>query len=145
MRVFLASVAIVLAGVAACAPAPAGSTAATAETVTQEAPAVMAPPQIALPVSIVGRWGATAEDCAPMNAAMDGVLEIGATSVDMGRDACTIKSSEPEGLGAHLVVQCTSGEGGASYERDFSFVSSSADTLTWITEGGEHHAYVRCR
>ena len=145
MRVILAGVTIVLAGVTACAPSPAGETAAPATTVTKEMPAVMAPPQIALPVSIVGRWGVTAEACATTSDAKDGVLEIRATTVNMGPDACAITSSEPEGEGAHLVVQCRSSEGGADYERDFSFVSSTADTLTWITEGGEHHPYVRCR
>jgi len=143
MKVVLACGVVAL--TAACAPAPASEPAAPASGVTLDQPAPMAPPQIALPVNLVGRWGITAEACAPTNDAKDGVIAIAATTVDMGLDACTITSAEPEGAGTHLVVQCRSGEGGADYERDFSFVSASPDTMTWVSEGGESEPYVRCK
>lgn len=146
MRIILAGSALVLA--AACAPAakeePATPAAPAAE-VTQAPPAVTAPAGIALPTVLLGRWGITAQACAPTNDAKDGVFEITATTVQMGLDACTTASATPEGEGTHLVVQCKSGEGGADYQRDFSFVSASPDTLTWITEGGEHNPYTRCK
>lgn len=135
----------VVALMAACTPTPASEPAAPAAGVTLDQPAPMAPPQIALPVDLVGRWGITAEACAPTNDAKDGVIAITATTVDMGMDACTISSAAPEGAGTHLVAQCRSGEGEADYVRDFSFVSGSPDTMTWITEGGAPEPYVRCK
>lgn len=147
MRLILAYGAIVLAGLAACTPAAKEEPAAapTAEKLTLEQPAVTAPAAIALPTALVGRWGITETACAPANAAKDGLLEITATMVNMGPDSCTTTSATPEGEGSHLVVQCKSGEGAADYSRDFSFVSSSPDTLTWVTEGGAHETYVRCK
>lgn len=145
MRILLAGGAMMLAA-AACAPAAqeAPAAPAPAEGVTVAPPAMMAPEAIVLPEAMVGRWGITAEACGPANAAKDGVIEITATTVAMGLDTCTTTSSKPEGAGVVLVAQCKSGEGGEDYERNFSFVSASPDTLTWTTEGGQNEAYVRC-
>jgi hypothetical protein len=143
MKIILACGAILLA--AACSPAPASETAAPAAPVIAVPPAPMAPPQIALQTSLVGRWGITMEACAPANAAKDGVIEITASTVAMGLDTCTISSTTPEGAGTMMVLQCKSGEGAAGYERNFSVVSSSPETLTWITEGGEGVSHVRCQ
>ena len=146
MKNILASGVILLA--AACSPAPASETAAPAAPAAPSIappPAPMAPPEIAILTSLIGRWGVTTEACAPANAAKDGVIEITASTVAMGLDACTISSTTPEGAGTMMILQCKSGEGAADYERNFSVVSSSPETLTWITEGGEGVPHVRCQ
>ena len=143
MKIILACGAILLA--AACSPAPASETAAPAAPVIAAPPAPMAPPQIALQTNFIGRWGITMEACAPENAAKDGVIEITASTVAMGLDTCTISSTTPEGAGTMMVLQCKSGEGAPDYERPFSVVSSTLETLTWVTEGGEGVPHVRCQ
>lgn len=143
MKVIPACAAILLA--AACSPSPASDTAApAAPAIEAPPPAPMAPPQIAILTNLVGRWGVTMEACAPTNDAKDGVIEITASTVAMGLDACTISSTTPEGAGTMMILQCKSGEGGDDYERNFSVVSSSPETMTWITEGGSAEPYVRC-
>jgi hypothetical protein len=143
MKIVLASGVILLA--AACSPAPASETAAPAAAPSMEpAPAPMAPPEIAIQTNLIGRWGVTMDACAPTNAAKDGVIEITLSTVAMGLDACTISSTTPEGAGMMMVLQCKSGEGGEDYERNFSVVSSTPETMTWVKEGGEGEPYVRC-
>ena len=145
MEFIPACAAILLA--AACSPAPASDTAAPAAPAApaiEAPPASMAPPQIAILTDLVGRWGVTMDACAPTNDAKDGVVEITASTVAMGRDACTISSTTPEGAGTMMILQCKSGEGGDDYERNFSVVSSSPETMTWITEGGSAEPYVLC-
>jgi len=138
MKICLTSGVILLA--AACSPAPASETAAI-----EAAPlAPMAPPEIALLTNLLGRWGVTMEACAPANASKDGVVVITASTVAMGLDACTISSTTPEGAGTMMVLQCKSGEGAADYERNFSVVSSTPETMTWVKEGGAGEPYVRC-
>jgi hypothetical protein len=138
MKICLTSGVILLA--AACSPAPASETAAI-----EAAPlAPMAPPEIAILTNLLGRWGVTMEACAPANASKDGVVVITASTVAMGLDACTISSAMPEGAGTMMVLQCKSGEGAADYERNFSVVSSTPDTMTWVKEGGAGEPYVRC-
>ena len=138
MKICLTSGVILLA--AACSPAPASETAAI-----EAAPlAPMAPPEIAILTNLLGRWGVTMEACAPANASKDGVVVITASTVAMGLDACTISSTTPEGAGTMMVLQCKSGEGAADYERNFSVVSSTPETMTWVKEGGEGEPYVRC-
>lgn len=138
MKIFLTSGVILLA--AACSPAPASETAAI-----EAAPlAPMAPPEIAILTNLLGRWGVTMEACAPANASKDGVVVITASTVAMGLDACTISSTTPEGAGTMMVLQCKSGEGAADYERNFSVVSSTPETMTWVKEGGAGEPYVRC-
>ena len=138
MKICLTSGVILLA--AACSPAPASETAAI-----EAAPlAPMAPPEIAIQTNLIGRWGVTMDACAPTNAAKDGVIEITLSTVAMGLDACTISSTTPEGAGMMMVLQCKSGEGGEDYERNFSVVSSTPETMTWVKEGGEGEPYVRC-
>jgi hypothetical protein len=104
----------------------------------------MAPPEIAILTNLLGRWGVTMEACAPANASKDGVVVITASTVAMGLDACTISSTTPEGAGTMMVLQCKSGEGAADYERNFSVVSSTPETMTWVKEGGAGEPYVRC-
>ena len=143
MKICLTSGVILLA--AACSPAPASETAAPASAPSIEpAPAPMAPPEIAILTNLVGRWGVTMDACAPANASKDGVIEITASTVAMGLDACTISSTTPEGAGTMMVLQCKSGEGAADYERNFSVVSSTPETMTWVKEGGAGEPYVRC-
>ena len=142
MKNILASGVILLA--AACSPAPASDTAAPAAPSIAPPPAPMAPPEIAILTNLVGRWGVTMDACAPANASKDGVIEITLSTVAMGLDACTISSAEPEGAGMMMVLQCKSGEGAADYERNFSVVSSTPETMTWVKEGGEGEPYVRC-
>ena len=138
MKICLTSGVILLA--AACSPAPASETAAI-----EAAPvAPMAPPEIAILTNLLGRWGVTMEACAPANASKDGVVVITASTVAMGLDACTISSTTPEGAGTMMVLQCKSGEGAADYERNFSVVSSTPETMTWVKEGGAGEPYVRC-
>ena len=138
MKICLTSGVILLA--AACSPAPASETAAI-----EAAPlAPMAPPEIAILTNLLGRWGVTMEACAPANASKDGVVVITASTVAMGLDACTISSTTPEGAGTMMVLQCKSGEGAANYERNFSVVSSTPETMTWVKEGGAGEPYVRC-
>ena len=138
MKICLTSGVILLA--AACSPAPASETAAI-----EAAPlAPMAPPDIAILTNLLGRWGVTMEACAPANASKDGVVVITASTVAMGLDACTISSTTPEGAGTMMVLQCKSGEGAADYERNFSVVSSTPETMTWVKEGGAGEPYVRC-
>jgi hypothetical protein len=138
MKIFLTSGVILLA--AACSPAPASETAAI-----EAAPlAPMAPPEIAILTNLLGRWGVTMEACAPANASKDGVVVITASTVAVGLDACTISSTTPEGAGTMMVLQCKSGEGAADYERNFSVVSSTPETMTWVKEGGAGEPYVRC-
>lgn len=138
MKICLSSGVILLA--AACSPAPASETAAI-----EAAPlAPMAPPEIAILTNLLGRWGVTMEACAPANASKDGVVVITASTVAMGLDACTISSTTPEGAGTMMVLQCKSGEGAADYERNFSVVSSTPETMTWVKEGGAGEPYVRC-
>ena len=143
MKNILASGVILLA--AACSPAPASETAAPAAPVIAAPPAPMAPPQIAVLTDLIGRWGITMEACAPANAAKDGAIEITASTVAMGLDTCTISSTMPEGAGTMMVLQCKSGEGGEDYERNFSVVSSTPETMTWVTEGGAAEPHVRCQ
>ena len=142
MRIILASGVILTA--AACSPAPVSETAAPAAPSIAPPPAPMAPPQIVMQTSLIGRWGVTMDACAPANASKDGVIEITLSTVAMGLDACTISSAEPEGAGMMIVLQCKSGEGAADYERNFSVVSSTPETMTWVKEGGEGEPYVRC-
>jgi hypothetical protein len=143
MKIVLASGVILLA--AACSPAPASETAAPADAPSiAPPPAPMAPPQIVMQTSLVGRWGVTMDACAPASASKDGVIEITLSTVAMGLDACTISSAEPEGAGMMIVLQCKSGEGAADYERNFSVVSSTPETMTWVKEGDEGEPYVRC-
>jgi hypothetical protein len=138
MKICLTSGVILLA--AACSPAPASETAAI-----EAAPlAPMAPPEIAILTNLLGRWGVTMEACAPANASKDGVVVITASTVAVGLDACTISSTTPEGAGTMMVLQCKSGEGAADYERNFSVVSSTPETMTWVKEGGAGEPYVRC-
>jgi hypothetical protein len=138
MKICLTSGVILLA--AACSPAPESETAAI-----EAAPlAPMAPPEIAILTNLLGRWGVTMEACAPANASKDGVVVITASTVAMGLDACTISSTTPEGAGTMMVLQCKSGEGAADYERNFSVVSSTPETMTWVKEGGAGEPYVRC-
>lgn len=138
MKICLTSGVILLA--AACSPAPASETAAI-----EAAPLVpMAPPEIAILTNLLGRWGVTMEACAPANASKDGVVVITASTVAVGLDACTISSTTPEGAGTMMVLQCKSGEGAADYERNFSVVSSTPETMTWVKEGGAGEPYVRC-
>jgi hypothetical protein len=138
MKIFLTSGVILLA--AACSPVPASETAA----IEAAPPAPMAPPEIAILTNLLGRWGVTMEACAPANASKDGVVVITASTVAMGLDACTISSTTPEGAGTMMVLQCKSGEGAADYERNFSVVSSTPETMTWVKEGGAGEPYVRC-
>lgn len=143
MKSVLASGVILMA--TACSPAPASETAAPAAAPSIEpAPAPMAPPEIAIQTNLIGRWGVTMDACAPANAAKDGVIEITASSVAMGLDTCTISSTTPEGAGTMMLLQCKSGEGGEDYERNFSVVSSTPETMTWVKEGGAGEPYVRC-
>ena len=143
MRIFLASGVILLA--TACSPAPASETATPAAARSIEpAPAPMAPPEIAILTNLVGRWGVTMDACAPANAAKDGVIEITASTVAMGLDTCTISSTTPEGAGTMMLLQCKSGEGAADDERNFSVVSSTPETMTWVKEGGDAEPYIRC-
>ena len=143
MKNILASGVILLA--AACSPAPASETAAPASAPSIEpAPAPMAPPEIAILTNLVGRWGVTMDACAPANASKDGVIEITASTVAMGLDTCTIARTQPDGAGTLMLLQCKSGEGGADYERDAKFISSTPETMTWVTEGGAAEPYVRC-
>lgn len=150
MKIFLACGAIILsAGLAACSPAPSGEPAApeAAAPAPAPAPAGPAPASVAeavMPETLIGRWGVTETACAPSNDTGDGLFEISAGKVAAGLDECTVSSVTPEGAGVHVVGQCVSGEGGEDYERDFSFVSASPDTMTWITEGGQPEPYVRC-
>ena len=138
MKICLTSGVILLA--AACSPAPASETAAI-----EAAPlAPMAPPEIAILTNLLGRWGVTMDACAPANASKDGVIEITLSTVAMGLDTCTISSTTPEGAGTMMLLQCKSGEGAADYERNFSVVSSTPQTMTWVKEGGEGEPYVRC-
>jgi hypothetical protein len=138
MKICLTSGVILLA--AACSPAPASETAAI-----EAAPlAPMAPPEIAILTNLLGRWGVTMEACAPANASKDGVVVITASTVAVGLDACTISSTTPEGAGTMMVLQCKSGEGAADYERNFSVVSSTPETMTWVKQGGAGEPYVRC-
>lgn len=142
MQIVLASGVILLA--AACSPAPASGTAAPAAPSIEPAPAPMAPPEIAILTNLVGRWGVTMEACAPANASKDGVIEIAASTVSMGPHTCTISSTTPEGAGTMMLLQCKTGEGAADYERNFSVVSSTPETMTWVKEGGEGEPYMRC-
>ena len=142
MRIILASGVILMA--AACSPAPVSETAAPAAPSIAPPPAPMAPPQIVMQTSLIGRWGVKMDACGPANASKDGVIEITLSTVAMGLDACTINSAEPEGAGRMIVLQCKSGEGAADYERNFSVVSSTPETMTWVKEGGEGEPYVRC-
>ena len=142
MKNILASGVILLA--AACSPAPASETAAPAAPSIEPPPAPMAPPEIAVLTNLVGRWGITMDACAPANAAKDGVIEITASTVAMGLDTCTIARTQPDGAGTLMLLQCKSGEGGADYERDAKFISSTPETMTWVTEGGAAEPYVRC-
>lgn len=126
-------------GLAACSPAATPAPKAATETQTPAAPV----PGLA---SLTGRWGLTTEACAPTNVSRDGVIEIGAGSVQMGLDQCTVTSekAEPsEVTRVTVTVTCVGGEGGR-YERPFTFVSSSPSTMTWVTEGGEGEPYSRC-
>ncbi|MBI1340066.1 hypothetical protein GC169_07650 [bacterium] len=142
MKPLLAALALGLAG---CMPAAQEESGPAAST---DAPAAAAGPAAAdaadVPASLAGRWGVTADACSPDNAARDGVIEITATTVAMGLDACTVTRVGPEGDGLHLVVQCQSGEGGEDYERDFSFSTPAPGMLRWITEGGSAEDHVRC-
>jgi hypothetical protein len=128
------------------APAPTNEPAAPAVSVTREAPAVSAPPEKALPAALVGRWGISAEACAPTNVPKDGLFEIFADRIGLGLDECWTTRVEPEGAGVHVIATCRSNiDDEADYQRDFSLVSSGPDTLTWITEGGEARPHVRCK
>jgi hypothetical protein len=143
MKIVLASGLILLA--AACSPAPASEPAAPAAAPSIEpAQAPMAPSEIAIQTNLIGRWGVTMDACAPANAAKDGVIEITLSTVAMGLDACTISSTTPEGAGTMMLLQCKSGEGAADDERNFSVVSSTPETMTWVKEGGAGEPYVRC-
>jgi hypothetical protein len=147
MKIFLVSGVILLA--AACSPAPANEAAAPAAPATPAAPAgepgpAGIRPEIAILNSVAGRWGITMEACGPTNDAKDGVVEITPSTLAIGLDACTIRRTEPEGAGIHMVLECKDGEGGPDYERDFSLVSSSPETFTWIDEGGAASPYSRC-
>jgi hypothetical protein len=148
MKISAACGAIVLAtAIGACSPAPASETATPAVPAAIEAlpPAPMEPPQIAIPTALLGRWGVTAEACGPSNVPKNGLFEIFPDMVLMGLDECKVTRAEPEGEGVHIVATCRSNiDDEADYERDFSFVSSSPDTMTWITEGGTPEPYVRC-
>lgn len=142
---FVIMPALVLALAACSAPAPAPAPAP----VPAPAPApVSSPPDTPPPAStlasMAGTWGITSEACSPENAARDGLIEITATTVQQGLDLCTVTAEAPEGAGIVLTAQCVSGEGGEPYERNYSFVSSSPTTLTWITEGGAAEPYTRC-
>ncbi len=147
MKFLLAGSALMLAAAAAaCSPAPETETAAPEAAAPAPVVAEPAPPaeEASLLTPMTGRWGVTDTACAPTNEARDGVIEISPATVAMGLDTCGVTSSAPEGAGVHVTVQCVSGEGGEDYERDFSFVSSTPETLTWITEGGSAEPYVRC-
>jgi hypothetical protein len=48
------------------------------------------------------------------------------------------------GIGLDVEAKCTPAKGDA-YERPFTFVSGSPDTLTWVSEGGEAKPYLRCK
>lgn len=125
-------------GFAACSPAPAPPTTTTPKDAA-------AAPATGL-ASLAGRWGVTQEACAATNDSRDGVIEIGVGTVKMGLDACTVTSETPEPSQVTrftVVAKCVGGEGD-DYERPFTFVSSSPNTMTWVTEGGAAEPYSRC-
>jgi hypothetical protein len=143
MRALLFSIGLI--SLAACTPAPAPA----------PAPATAPEPQAATPApseadakfaGMAGRWGLTQEACAATNTAGKGLLELSATAVNFEADKCAVTKVSPQmggGVGLDVEARCTPAKGDA-YERPFTFVSSTPDTLTWVTEGGEGKPYSRC-
>jgi hypothetical protein len=126
---------------AACSPA---QTPAAEAPAAEQAEAAAAATSVL--VSLTGRWGLTQAACAPTNETRDGVIEIGAGTVQVGMDSCAVtdETQEPsEVTRVTVTVDCISGEG-ETYERPLTFVSSGPDTLTWIDEGGTAEPYARC-
>jgi hypothetical protein len=123
--------------------------ACSAPTAPVEKPAeqAAAPAPASALVGLAGRWALTVEGCAATNTARDGVIEIGAGTVQVGLDTCVVtkETPEPSEVTRFTVdAKCAGGEGGA-YERPFTFVSSSPDTMTWVDEGGTAEPYLRCK
>jgi hypothetical protein len=143
MRALFVSIGLI--GLAACTP-PAPT----------PAPPPAPEPQAAAPApseadakfaGMAGRWGLSVEDCAATNTAGKGLLELSATAVNFETDKCVVAKVAPQlggGIGLDVEANCTPAKGDA-YERPFTFVSGSPDTLTWVTEGGDAKPYLRCK
>lgn len=135
---------VVLATLAACAqpaPAPAPAPEPAPAPVAEPAPA---PTPAEMFAGMAGKYAITQEGCAATNASRDGVVELSATTVQVGLDVCTVTNVAAENAGVVVNANCVSGEGQPAYDRPFSFVSAGAETMTWISEGGEGTPYVRC-
>lgn len=92
---------------------------------------------------MAGRWGLSVEDCT----AGKGLLTLSATEVTFETDKCAVTKVSPQmggGIGLDVEAKCTPAKGDA-YERPFTFVSGSPDTLTWVSEGGDAKPYLRCK
>jgi hypothetical protein len=145
MRALLLTVGLI--GLAACTPPPSTPPQAPAPEPQAAAPAPTASEADAKFAGMAGRWATTQEACAATNTARKGLLEMTAAAITLETDTCAVTKVSAQmggGIGVDVEAKCTPAKGDA-YERPFTFVSGSPDTLTWVSEGGEGTPYLRCK